>query len=159
MDIPYVEALPIAKANASVVAQGVSATDEIRKATALVDSSRSAIWDWLLHEFGLQRGGRSLSAPHSLDADGFVAAVRSALPRSRKWSAAQIARLKAEYVETLVPARDAAAEILSLERRLSDLVNTAYGLTPEEVALMWRTAPPRMPLDPAEELRRLGLAG
>lgn len=53
-------------------------------------------------------------------------------------------------------ARAAAAEILTLERRLSDLVNAAYGLTPEEVALMWRTAPPRMPLDPAEELRRLG---
>jgi hypothetical protein len=30
-------------------------------------------------------------------------------------------------------------------------------ITPEEVALMWRTAPPRMPLDPKEELRRLGL--
>jgi hypothetical protein len=40
---------------------------------------------------------------------------------------------------------------------LSDLVNAAYGLTPEEVALLWRTAPPRMPLNPAAELRRLGL--
>jgi len=36
------------------------------------------------------------------------------------------------------------------------LVNTAYDLTPEEMALMWRTAPPRMPLDPTDELRRLG---
>jgi hypothetical protein len=42
--------------------------------------------------------------------------------------------------------------------RISDDVNAAYGLTPEEVALMWRTAPPRMPLDPAEELRCLGAA-
>ena len=32
-----------------------------------------------------------------------------------------------------------------LERTLSDLVNQAYGLTPEEVQLMWATAPPRMP--------------
>jgi len=32
-----------------------------------------------------------------------------------------------------------------LERRVADLVNAAYGLTAEEVALMWRTAPPRMP--------------
>ena len=29
---------------------------------------------------------------------------------------------------------------------MSDLVNQAYGLTPEDVALMWATAPPRMPL-------------
>ena len=33
-----------------------------------------------------------------------------------------------------------------MERRVSDLVNEAYGLTPEEVALMWETAPPRMPI-------------
>ncbi len=45
-----------------------------------------------------------------------------------------------------------------LERQLSDLVNVSYGLTPKGVALMWRTAPPRMPLDPAEELRRMGTA-
>jgi hypothetical protein len=35
---------------------------------------------------------------------------------------------------------------LALERDLSDLVNDAYGLTSEEIDLMWRTAPPRMPL-------------
>jgi hypothetical protein len=66
------------------------------------------------------------------------------LPKSHKWSAAAIAR-KQENANTLTPARDAAANILTLERKLSDLVNAAYGLTPEEVALMWRTAPPRMP--------------
>jgi hypothetical protein len=42
-------------------------------------------------------------------------------------------------------ARRAAAEALALERQLSDLVNAAYGLTPEGLALMWATAPPRMP--------------
>jgi hypothetical protein len=56
--------------------------------------------------------------------------------------------LKREHAETTMPARQAAAEVLRLERRLSDLVNQAYGLTPEEVALMWATAPPRMPLTP-----------
>ena len=29
---------------------------------------------------------------------------------------------------------------------LSELVNLAYGLTPEETALLWQTAPPRMPI-------------
>jgi hypothetical protein len=46
------------------------------------------------------------------------------------------------------------AEAVQHERALSDLVNAAYGLTPEEVALMWRTAPPRLPLDPEDEMRR-----
>lgn len=38
------------------------------------------------------------------------------------------------------------AEMQRLEQQLSDLVNQAYGLTPEEVELMWHTAPPRMPI-------------
>src|SRR5262245_3591563 len=37
-------------------------------------------------------------------------------------------------------------EALRLERRLADLINLAYGLTPEEIELLWRTAPPRMPI-------------
>ena len=37
-------------------------------------------------------------------------------------------------------------EALQLEHRLSDLVNQAYGLTPAEIDLMWKTAPPRMPI-------------
>jgi hypothetical protein len=115
-----------------------------------------AMHDWLRYEFGLHKPGRSLAAPHQLKADEFVASVRAALPRNRKWSAAEIARLKQEYADTLISARDAAADVLALERKVSDLVNAAYGLTPDEVALMWRTAPPRMPLDPTEELRRVG---
>ena len=34
----------------------------------------------------------------------------------------------------------------ALESRVSDLVNSAYGLTPDEIDLMWQTAPPRMPI-------------
>jgi hypothetical protein len=40
-------------------------------------------------------------------------------------------------------------EIFTAEQKLSDLVNAAYGLTPDEVALMWKTAPRRMPFTPA----------
>ena len=40
----------------------------------------------------------------------------------------------------------ATAETLALERILSGLVNRAYALTPAEIALMWQTAPPRMPI-------------
>ena len=47
-------------------------------------------------------------------------------------------------VENEVPAL--AAETLTLERTLSDLVNQAHALTPAEIELMWQTAPPRMPI-------------
>jgi hypothetical protein len=48
------------------------------------------------------------------------------------------------------PARALAAETLNLERTLSDLVNQAYALTPAEIELMWKTAPPRMPIPPPQ---------
>jgi hypothetical protein len=35
---------------------------------------------------------------------------------------------------------------MDLERKIGDLVNQAYGLTPKEIELMWQTAPPRMPI-------------
>jgi hypothetical protein len=38
------------------------------------------------------------------------------------------------------------AAVAPWSRRLSDLVNGAYGLTPDETRLMGATAPPRMPL-------------
>jgi hypothetical protein len=128
---------------------------DVMRSTAELSAMITALHDWLHHEFGTDRAGRALADPHRLDPDGFVSAVRSILPKSRKWSAAEIARLKHEHSNTMVPAVAAAAEVLTLERRLSDLVNAAYGLTPAEVALMWHTAPPRMPLDAAEEIRRL----
>jgi hypothetical protein len=48
-----------------------------------------------------------------------------------------------------VPARRTAPGTLTgdaPEREMSDRVNEAYGLTPEEIGLMWQTAPPRMPI-------------
>ncbi len=49
------------------------------------------------------------------------------------------------YVLTIAPLQALAAEARQLEQRVAELVNAAYGLTAEEVALMWKTAPPRMP--------------
>ena len=37
-------------------------------------------------------------------------------------------------------------ELLAHERSLAAMVERAYGLTEAEVALLWRTAPPRMPV-------------
>jgi hypothetical protein len=54
--------------------------------------------------------------------------------------------LRDEYTRTIEPARALAVETLKLERTLSDLVNQAYALTAAEIALMWQTAPPRMPI-------------
>lgn len=50
------------------------------------------------------------------------------------------------YNDYGVPIQTRTIEAQSIERQLSALINQAYGLTPEEIDLMWKTAPPRMPI-------------
>jgi hypothetical protein len=86
-----------------------------------------------------------------------VSAVGKAPGSSRRaLTAATIGHIRDEYTRTVEPMARRLADAVLHERALSDIVNAAYGLSPEDVALMWRTAPPRMPLDPMTELRRLG---
>ena len=61
-------------------------------------------------------------------------------------SSPALANLRDQHARSIEPARALAAEALTLEHEVSNLVNEAYGLTPYEVALMWQTAPPRMPI-------------
>jgi hypothetical protein len=132
-------------------------TDEARNAItprvetmlALTRQTRAAdgaIADWLRTEFGLPKLPRALAHASLLDADGFVAAVRAALPKKQPLTAAALKRLRDEHAATLAPAREQRLSIMGHEHALSRLVNAAYGLTPEDVALMWKTAPPRMPI-------------
>jgi hypothetical protein len=58
---------------------------------------------------------------------------------------AEVKRLREEHTRSVAPLHTLAAEARQLELQVSDLVNAAYCLTPDEVALMWQTAPPRMP--------------
>ncbi len=81
-----------------------------------------------------------------LDSDTLVAEVKRIRGKKLPLTAAGLQALREEYTRTIEPARLLAAETLKLERALSDLVNQAYGLTPEEIDLMWKTAPPRMPI-------------
>lgn len=141
----FVEEYPIPSAPADTSMSEVVGAIEQRKRE--LKSSDEGIVDWLRHEFDLKQRSTALATSHILDGEAFAAAVRKALPKSTKLSAADIARIKQEHQHTVEPARRSAIELLALEKKLSDLVNTAYGLTPEDVALMWATAPPRMPLE------------
>lgn len=148
MDIPYVEALPIPNPTDEQRSVGVKAVEGLTGYKRVIGQASNGVLDWLRYEFGLNTPSRDLGTPHNLDAEAFVAAVRKALPKRQRLSAADIQRLKQEHVQTVQPARDAALQALALEHKLSDLVNAAYGLTPEDIKLMWDTAPPRMPFTP-----------
>ena len=97
-------------------------------------------------EYEVEKPTLKLQSPFDLDCDSFVAEVRKVRGKKKPLSAAALANLREEYARSIEPARALAAEALTLENEVSNLVNEAYGLTPEEVALMWQTAPPRMPI-------------
>jgi hypothetical protein len=118
--------------------------------------TRQLLADWYRHTLGIETVPAVLHDPFGLGADQFVSAVGKAPGNNRRvLTAATIGHIRDEYTRTVEPMARRLADAVQHERALSHMVNDAYGVTPEDVALMWRTAPPRMPLDPGEELRRL----
>ena len=114
--------------------------------TAEHRQTQHTVLDWLLMECGLEKPGNKLQSLTDLDSGAFVAEVKRVRGKSRPLTAVTLQALRDEHTRSIEPARTLAAEARQIEVRLSDLVNQAYDLTPEEVALMWRTAPPRMPI-------------
>ena len=97
-------------------------------------------------EYNLEKPGKKLQTPYDLDSDAFAHEVKKRRGKNSALSSAGLRALRAEYTATIEPMRRRMKEAAGLEGRLSGLVNAAYGLTEEEVDLMWRTAPPRMPI-------------
>ena len=137
-------AQPTAKTQEAAAAR----TDRLIEITEQEQATRRHIIDWLRVEHEVEKPTLKLQSPFDLDCDAFVAEVKKVRGKKKPLSAAALANLREEYARSIEPARALAAEALTLENEVSDLVNEAYGLTPEEVALIWETAPPRMPATP-----------
>lgn len=130
--------------------------EALRSIQTKAHQTRQLLANWYRHSLGIETVPTVLRDPFGVSADQFVSAVGKAPGNNRRaLTAATIGHIRDEYTRTVEPMARRLADAVQHERALSDLVNAAYGLTPEETALMWRTAPPRMPLDPANELRRL----
>jgi hypothetical protein len=99
-------------------------------------------------EYAIEKPSNKLLALADLDSNTWVSEVKRIRGKKQPLTSAGLNVLRDEYTRTIAPARALAAEALTLERTLSDLVNQAYALTPAEIALMWQTAPPRMPIAP-----------
>jgi hypothetical protein len=142
----FTETLPIAPPTDEIQAEVESAVERLISLSRSDQEARWSMLDWLRTEFGVQKPGQKLEDFASLAADAFVEEVRKRRPKSEgRLSPAALKDLRAWYEEQATQVREERAEAANLERRLSDLVNQAYGLTPEEVVLLWSTAPTRMP--------------
>ncbi|HUE69567.1 MAG TPA: DNA methyltransferase [Pirellulaceae bacterium] len=142
----YVQALPIPPPSNSQRSEAERLVNKLIESTQTIQKMTRSLLDWLRIEHDIEKASLKLQSPAELDSDAFVAEVKRIRGKKKPLSAAALASLREEYTRTIEPARALAAESLVLERQLSDLVNEAYGLTPEEVAQMWDTAPPRMPI-------------
>lgn len=142
------ESLSIADPPANIAQNIRGTTEQLIKITVELHDTRRTMIDWLRVEHGIEKPGQRLEAAVELDSDAFVAEVKKRRGKKDPLSAAALKNLREEWTRTIEPARALAAEAMNLERQVSDLVNAAYGLTPEEIDLLWRTAPPRMPLRP-----------
>jgi DNA-directed RNA polymerase subunit H (RpoH/RPB5) len=140
------EQLPIAEASDSIRAKTEEAVGRLVEITRTQQTTRRQILDWLRVEHEVEKPTLKLQSPCDLDCDSFVAQVKKVRGKKKPLSAAALKNLRDEYARSIEPARALAAEALALENEVSNLVNEAYGLTPEEIALMWQTAPPRMPI-------------
>lgn len=132
-------------------------SDAIREAVAppverlvvLTKAQRAAadqLADWLRVEFDVVGVGALPGGLAALDEDAFLREASRRRPRSlARLSPGDIGALRGAHRSHVQPIRAGLAEKRRLEHRLAALVNEAYGLTAEEVELMWRTAPPRMP--------------
>jgi hypothetical protein len=141
-----VEQLPIAPSTDEARAEAEAAVGRLVEITRAEQESRRDALDWLRVEYGVEKPGQKLSDFAALTGDEFVEEVRKRRPKGAgRLSPAGLKELRAGYTDLATPVREGRTEAAKLERRLSDLVNQAYGLTPEEVELLWSTAPPRMP--------------
>jgi len=140
------ERLPIAQPTDEM---RLEAEESVRRLISLTATEREALrdtLDWLRVEFGVERPGQKLEAFASLDTDAFIEEVRKRRPKGEgRLTPASLRDLRSGYEEGAAPIRETRVEASKLESRLSDLVNGAYGLTAEEIRLLWSTAPPRMP--------------
>ncbi len=102
---------------------------------------------WLRLELAVERPGQRLEAFADLSGDDFVAEVRKRRPKgSPRLTPGTITELIDTHRHYAKLEQQRSGKLRALERRLSDLVIQAYGLTDDEVELLWCTAPPRMPL-------------
>ncbi len=140
------ESIPIATPSAKTRKMTDLKAKRLIEITESQQSTCRTLLDWFKVEYGIEKPSQKLQNLIALDSDALVAEIKKLRGKANPLSAAALKALREEDARALAPARLLAAEALTLEHELSDLVNAAYRLTPAEIELMWDTAPPRMPI-------------
>ena len=146
------ETLPIAQPTKEIRAEVEAIVTRLIEITKVNGQVYKEFLDWLQIEYKIEKLGEKLEDFAALEFSDFVEEVRNRMPKPKTAKKASdplsipaftaLRKAHNDYVPEINSRKN---EALKLEHRLSDLVNQAYQLTPEEIDLMWKTAPPRMP--------------
>jgi hypothetical protein len=144
------ETLPIAPPTDEIREQTEPKVQRLIELTKTNQQAYRDVLDWFKSRFDIEKLGQKLERFATLSEDEFLAELRKRIPKKGKsgdpLGVAGQKEVKQLYGDYGLPIQNRNREILQLEHQVSDLVNQAYGLTPEDIDLMWRTAPPRMPI-------------
>ena len=144
------QSLPIASPSDKIRSQVEPKVSRLIELTKINQENQRDVLEWLRSVFHIEKLGQKLEDFFKLSQQEFIDEISKRLPKAKKESkllgVSEQKQIKAAYNEFAVPMQTRNREILQLEHQLSDLVNQAYELTPEEIDLMWKTAPPRMPI-------------
>ena len=142
----FVEAYPLPPPHDATAKEANDVVSRLSSIRQLVTQTCTILANWYRLVLEIKEPTHLLLNPLCLSAQDFVEEIKLSRGRRKPLSAAAVQAVREEYANTVQPMHAALQEAERLERRLSDLVNEAYGLTSEDVRLMWATAPPRMPL-------------
>jgi hypothetical protein len=142
----FVETLPIAEPTDVIRQQTETHVSRLLTLTKEQQELSRNFLDWLQVEFSIEKLGQKLEDFAALSSDDFLGEVKKRRGRGSRLSPADIKALRQTHGEYAPQIQAIAAESETLEHKLSDLVNQAYGLTEAEIDWLWRTAPPRMPI-------------
>lgn len=138
--------LPIPEVPTGCEAEVGEHVEVLYGASRTVQSRVAEVHAWLRNDYGLASVGLALREPHQMTVEPFVDAVRARLPSgATRLSDAEEDALRGGHRDLVETLRDSLAAIGASETRLSEIVIDAFGLTVEEVDVLRRSAPPRMP--------------
>ena len=147
------ETLPIAQPTPTIRAEVEEIVSRLIEITKTNQTNSREVCKWIQSTHNIPKLGQKLENFSSFSKVAFIEAIRQRKPKtSGDLSPKGLKAVEEVYQEYAIPMQIDRAEATRLEHRLSDLVNQAYQLTPEEIALMWRTAPPRMPIDNSQNI-------
>lgn len=142
---------PIAPPSDQIREQVEPIVSRLIEITQANQTAYKEVLDWLQVEQKIDKPGEKLEEFANLEENDFIQEVKKRKPKSSgSLSPSALKELRQVYQDYAPDIQARQAEALTLEYRLADLVNQAYGLTPEEIDLMWKTAPPRMPIAPVK---------